>query len=261
MYRPPHPHDPRKARIILRHLPPHAIPRPLREMAKSHRQYAERVTTVLLIALLVTVCLFTLGPGSFGDSTGRATRTTANITEVREEICYFPLEPGIDIISFNCISNRYDRASVFNNTDTGQIAGMYAYVPSSADPWKVWNPQLPWWVVHDLDTVSRLQGYVIRISGNGTIVNHTGFLAGTSNIPVVAGANLVGYPSVTNDTLPDALTTINGTFRSIRTIRNGSWLSYGSDGNGTLSDLRPYEGYWLNMTASGTWTVERNRTG
>jgi len=226
-------------------------------VARAHREYAERIVAVLLILCGIVVLASFIGPLP----TGKATITTVNVTQVQVETCYFPLEAGIDLYSFNCISNRHSRGEVFNQTDTSQIAGMYAYVSSLGDPWQVWNPQLPSWVVHDLAELSRLKGYVIRISGNGTVVNYTGFLAPTSDITVSAGSNLVGYPSIKNDTLPVALTTVNTTFRSIKTIRGGVYETYWRNGSGNLSELYPYEGYWLNMSVPGIWTVQRNRTG
>lgn len=249
----------RKHLVAVKHLPPNLVTKPARQRARARSEHAERATIVLVIIAAAIIGLL-----SAPDLTGRATTaTTVNITQTVNVNCTIPLTAGLNIISLNCISNSEDRDAVLANTDTAVITAIYEYRNQQADQWRVYNPDLPSYVVQDLSTFSRLKGYLVYVdAGQNTLIDYAGTLASTSSIPVLSDNNLVGYPSIMNDSLPGALTTIQGTYSRVRTYNGSTWLEFNTtDGSaGGLVNMTPTEGYWITMSSSDTWIVAYNNS-
>lgn len=243
-------------KIAVKHLPPRVVKQPIREQIRNHRQHIERITCIFIFIALAVVIL-----SGLPEWTGKATvATTVNITQRVEVNCSIPLQPGLNVISMNCISNAQDRDEVLNNTDITRIQAVYEYRNKQTDQWHVYNPNLPSYVIQDLSTFSRLKGYLFYISSNSTIIDYSGTLATSSDIPVFPDNNLLGYPSILEDPLPGALTTIQDTYTRVRTYNGTDWIEFNlSGGNlGGLSNLTPTEGYWITTTASDVWEVRYN---
>lgn len=243
-------------RIVTSKLPPQNVKDPKTLRAQS--EYVGRTTSVF-IALFVVV----IGILYFSTQTGQVV-TTANISNTTTISCNIPLSSGVNYISLNCISNFQDRSEVLEKTDTTAITAMYEYRNNQADEWRVYAPNLPSYVVHDLKELSRLKGYIVIIeNGNNTLIEYDGFLSSSSSIPLFEGNNFVGYPSLIVDSLPEALTTINNSFERVRYFNGTQYVEFNSTNNAsenTLNNLTPTQGYWITVPASDSWQVTLNRT-
>lgn len=243
-------------KIVTSRLPPNRIRDP--ESIRVQSEYLGKVTSVF-IALFIVV----LGIVYFSSETGQVV-TTVNVSNTTIVPCNIPLNSGINHISLNCISNFQNRTQVLEKTDTTVITAFYEYRNGQADQWRVYAPNLPSYVVHDLQSLSRLKGYIVIVeTGQNTLIDFDGFLASSSSIPVFEGNNLIGYPSLIEDTLPEALTTINDTFERVRYFNGSQYLEFNNTNNAsqnTLNNLTPTQGYWITMPASDSWQVTLNRT-
>ena len=214
-----------------------------------------RTTEMLVLAgllfFLVLVTLFTLEP----DPTGQATtRTTVNITDSTPANCSVIVGAGTNTVSWPCITTATSVTSIIN--DTSNVDSMYQYVPGSSDLWRVYTPNLPSWVVSDLQFLSRRAGYVLRMNATANFT-FEGFIVTSTNIPIVTGWQLVGYPTDDIRNASDAFANINDSITEVRTYNNslGIYESYLNPGGGTLNTTVPGEGYWINGTQADTWVV------
>jgi hypothetical protein len=236
-------------RITKRELPPVAI----REPIKARSEYVLRATHVFVILVCAIIILVNVA-----DYTGKATaRTTVNISQVINQSCDFTLQPGLNVVSFNCVSTATNVSEVLGLTDISAINVVYEYNNQQDDLWYVYNPNLPSWVVNDLDTFSRLKGYLFYMNGS-TLVQYDGIIASFSTIPLLPGNNLAGFPSIVNRTLPEGLTTINDTYLRVRTWNGTDWIEFNATNSTGLDNLTINEGYWITQSAADNWEVDYN---
>jgi len=199
----------------------------------------------------VLLLLFVLEP----DGTGRATSATqVRIVNATAYNCTVAGVAGRNLVSFPCISSAEVRSTIVG--DVGLWA-MYQYTPSTADKWRVHNPNLPSWVVSDLQYLSRRAGYVLILNTSATYTAN-GSLASSTDVPILVGWSLVGYPS--NSTVPigAGLAGVNASLTEVRTYDPsavGYRRYFAQSGTGNLTNLTPGVGYWMNGTAGVTWTV------
>lgn len=246
----------KKKLLDLKTLPPQLITPPLAMRAQARREHAQRVVGILLIfaALLISITYLVPEPTANAISS-----TRVNVTQTQSQTCDFTLYPGLNLVSFNCISNNEPRDSVLNNTNLAKIKGMYGYNPTSDDLWSVYAPNLPSYVVQDLEFLSRENGYFIVLDDAATAdgVYYEGFLAQTTNIYLYTGFNLAGFPRLNATVLPGALTTAQDTFEIVRGYNQSGWREYVNGSGGTLANLTPTEGYWISVVANDIWTVDK----
>ena len=75
-----------------------------------------------------------------------------------------------------------------------------------------------------------------------------------ASISVKSGWNLVGYPRSSGESAADELTSLGSTIVQIKNLTSSYDPSIPSFLN-TLSTMVPGSGYWLKVSADGTWTV------
>lgn len=183
--------------------------------------------------------------------TGRATMGVAvNITDAAPANCSVTVGPGLNLVALPCITTAQLREGVINGSG---IVAMYQYVPGAADPWRVHNPGLPGYVVSDLQHLSRRNGYVLLMDEERTF-NFSGLRVFSTNVPVVAGWNLAGYPSVYVKNASDSFASINDSLTQAQTYNNsaGAYIIYPGGG---LEYTVPGQAYWINATQGDTWAV------
>jgi hypothetical protein len=182
---------------------------------------------------------------------GKATTaTTVRILPTPPLNCSFSPQEGYNIVALPCLIGVARVDNITNNTG---VLAMYQYVPGSSDPWRVYNPSLPDYVVNDLTVMTRRVGYItiMNASANKEIVG--GKIA--TDIPVAPGWNLIGYPTNETKNATIGLALINGTYTQVVTY-NKSTESFVSFPDGALVYLIPGEGYWINVSNATTWSVD-----
>lgn len=217
---------------------------------KHHLRLAQYAILGAFALFLLFIVLFSFE----GQLAGRATTaTTANVTASTPTNCTLQLSQGYNIISLPCLSSADLVTNVTNGTP---IRVMYQYVPNGPDRWKVYNPDLPSYVVSDLQYMTRRAGYIV-IANESVTKTVVGRRVAFTDIPLVRGWNLVGYPSFTQNSTPDVLADINASYSIIIGYNTtaGSYVNYTPDGSGDLVVITPGEGYWVNATQVDSWTV------
>ncbi len=184
--------------------------------------------------------------------TGRAVDSTAYILESIPEQCNVSVQAGYSIISIPCISTAENINLIFNGASVG---AMYQYVPGDSDSWRVYNPNLPSYVYSDLEYVGRKVGYILIMNSsftksiNGTKVPYT-------NIGLVQGWNLIGYPTNVTRNVSDAFSSINTSVTQVLmyNVSSGNFMVYNNPG-GDLEQIIPEQGYWINISQNTVWVV------
>ncbi|MFH2020652.1 MAG: hypothetical protein ABIJ34_04510 [archaeon] len=215
------------------------------------------VLMVIAATLLIGIVAFTAqvlvtDPSIIGNA---LVSTKLVIVEKAANACNISFVPGWNLVSFNCLSSSTSYDGFFENT-TKHILRTYV-ADDSADPWKSNNPDLPSWVVHDLATVGRENGYYLYSSNDSKLLRY-GELVVPTLIPVVPGWNLIGYPS-------NATKEINQTFGgnipdfdyvqsynasdTIDPWKEWTWNSSLAS-NEDLNLTVPGFGYWVYMLSS-----------
>lgn len=201
---------------------------------------------VLFMALVILFAADT-------DSTGRATTATrVNITNATLTNCTVNAGVGLNTISVPCISTLIVRENVID--DIGMRA-MYQYVPGDPDLWRVHNPNLPSYVVSDLQYMSRRVGYVL-VMNQARTYQLSGLVPLSTDVPFVAGWNLIGYPSLQVRNVSVSFASINSSFTQAQTYNNsGGFYEIYDNPGGTMNYTVPGQGYWINGSVPDTWTV------
>ena len=107
-----------------------------------------------------------------------------------------------------------------------------------------------------LNTLSALNvkdGYWVKVSEDVSL-DVEGTVPSGASISVNSGWNLVGYPRSSGEGAGDELTSLGSTVVQIKNLQSSYDPSIPSFLN-TLSTMVPGSGYWLKVTADGTWTV------
>jgi len=210
--------------------------------------------TVLMLLILSMMALNKVIPSSFQSITGRV-MTRVNITQPAPGNCNFTLYKGLNLVSFFCITTMHPTGDVVGSLSN--LDAVFEYQEGSSDAWKIYNPNLPSFVIQDLTRMSRTEGYWIRMKGDEHF-----FLEGGLRVPtdvyLAPGWNLVGYP--TNETKPvnQSFSSIEGNFTEVRTYNTAtqSFISYVPGVGGALNQTEPYFGYWINATTKEVWVVD-----
>lgn len=224
---------------------------------KEKNRKTEEILILITILLLLTLSIIVfekIMPTSFQSITGKAV-TMVNITPPPPVNCSFTLSAGLNLVSFFCISNMESRDDVVGSLSG--IEGIFEYQEGQTDAWKTYNPDLPSFVIHDLNYMSRTEGYWIRMSSSRNFFFEGGLIVPT-NMPLIPGWNLAGYP--TNQTKPvnQSFASISGNYTEVRAYNTstGSFISYVPGVGGALTQTESYYGYWINATINEDWVVD-----
>lgn len=216
---------------------------------KHHLNSANLMILGMLFFATMLVFLFAVEPRFVG----RAVTTTVNITNSTPASCSVEVGAGFNMISFSCITTAQPIGGLVNGSG---VVAIYQYVPGSGDLWRVHNPNLPEYVVSDLQFLSRRAGYVAVMS-EPAIFSHEGAVPASTLIGLVPGWNLVGYPSLVGRNASVSFASINDSLTEARWYNNtlGAYLVYPDQGGESLVVTVPGQGLWINTTQADTWVV------
>lgn len=213
---------------------------------------------ILILASLIIISsfLFVIYKPAF---TGKAiVGTTLVITLTSQSFCNISLSPGWNLVSFPCISSDADEAEFLGNFTFSDIRTYDA--SDAADPWKSYNPSLPSYVIHDLETVSRAKGYWIYVANESEFIKN-GTLARPTFIALERGWNLIGMPNLTTmdtynafeELIPqfDYVYLFNASENDWKEWTWNSSLASSQDLNKTTYNF----GYWIYMLNESTYDV------
>jgi hypothetical protein len=167
-----------------------------------------------------------------------------------------PLVAGWNLVSFNVHPTDTDIEAVLASV-SGNFNLVYAWEAANVK-WLKYDPGQP--VGNSLKTLGESQGFWINMTSADTLTVN-GSDPGTSNIALVNGWNLVGYPAHTNLAMPGALTS-HGVSDLVLVYAyhagdSDVWKKYdpqASFGNDLL-EMAPGWGYWIQLGGAHTWDV------
>lgn len=149
------------------------------------------------------------------------------------------------------IAGSYDRLYAFNACNP-------------ADPWQLFDPDAPEFV-NDLDRVDETMGLWITMNTADTLTI-AGIQPATTEIPLCAGWNLIGYPAPASRPVEEVLASIEGEYERVYAFDAGDmddpWKLYDPSVPNFVCDLtefRPGLGYWIklkNSVEQTTLTIE-----
>jgi len=135
---------------------------------------------------------------------------------------------------------------------TGKWDCIQIYDPLSPEPWKTNNTFRPS-QLNDFSTLNHKQAFWINITEpGGTNLTISGLDPPSTSIPLYAGWNLVGYPSLTEITVADALW---GTSADKVEVFDPAG-PYRIREVGPTYLMKPGEGYWIHVPADTTWIID-----
>ena len=182
--------------------------------------------------------------------------TTANIPGIEGNTsCNFTLKKGWNLVAFNCFLTDNSIKNVLTSID-GKYAALFTYLPNYDDKWKSYNPNLPNWVVQDLDNnLSRKLGYWIDMT-NDANYSLNGTMRSQDFIDVSAGWNLVANPTNKTYNVSHGLQSIDGKYNIVYgyDATNQTWKAYKVNvvNASGLNNLTPFRAYWVNMSDDGS---------
>jgi hypothetical protein len=162
------------------------------------------------------------------------------------------LHEGWNLISFPLIVQNTSIESVLSSIAGNWDVAEYYSAIDTADHWKMyatfWPPSL-----NDLWNLNNTMGFWLHITvPSATLVIH-GIEPTSTSIPLYAGWNLVGYPTLnTTTTVANALW---GTGAD-RVEVCDSTDPYRTKEVGPTYVMKPGEGYWVHVPADTTWLVD-----
>jgi hypothetical protein len=218
----------------------------------------EEILIVAGAAIILLLALATLNKtteDSFNQISANAL-ASANISALREMPCNFTLQEDYNLVSFFCITLQQEVGNVTQNIT--QIQAIFEYQEGALDAWKSYNPDLPSYVIQDLVTLSRKEGYWIEMKAPEEILIPGGLRVPTS-IDLSDGWNLVGYPTNTSKNITISLLSLYGNYSEVRSFNPAtqSFLSHTPPAGGGLTTTDPYQGYWIKINNSNeVWIVD-----
>ena len=231
---------------------------------RGNNPVGRRAIVVLLLIFLAAAFPLIAGyfySNGFSDLTGKAT-SSVYIANVVQSTCVLNLSSGWHLISIYCEATNMSISNILGVNDTNYTS-IHAYDPTNEDDnWKAYSPNLPDWVIQDLDTISVDKGYWINLNENETII-FNGSLKYPRLVSLKDGWNLIGYPSnitkAVNESFLDILVNLDSVHMYNSSDNLDPWKAYSTGVDPSQNDLiyaSPNYGYWLKMNDNDTWMVD-----
>jgi len=209
---------------------------------------------IISIVFLMLITTFAFLNDNSMTPTGKVT-SVVNVTRGAMEECDFEVYEGMNLISYHCINGFAPIQLLFANI-TESIDYAYSYFETDIDPWKVYNPNLPSYVVQDLNLIEDRRGlWIFMVQNESMYYNGTRSLR--TSMDLKEGWNLIGYPTLNDETIDDALSTIEGDYNIAIAYQNpdDTWQTGGPEGDGSLEYITKDRGYWIYMNKDSTLSL------
>jgi hypothetical protein len=169
------------------------------------------------------------------------------------------LVTGWNLISLPLSASDPDPAAALSSID-GDYNVVWAYDGcDTSDHWKIYDPPPPPGG-NDLTAVDVSDGYWIDIISTATL-SLNGTHPMSTEIPLCADWNLIGYPSMTSRPVEDVLAGIAGKYSLVWAFdaadSTDRWKKYNPSvpvGN-DLEEMQAWFGYWIDMNQAATLTI------
>jgi hypothetical protein len=165
-----------------------------------------------------------------------------------------PLLPGWNMVSIPLNQTDTTLGKVLESVDGNYKAVQWFDTTDLGDPWK--HNKVGKLFGNDLSNINHKMGMWILLDKSDTLLVN-GDLLPTTDTQLYTGWNLVGYPSLKNRTIVDALSSIAGKYDAVYHFNASDSLDpWKSDVQGDLTEMRPGEGYWIHATEDCIWSLD-----
>jgi hypothetical protein len=180
---------------------------------------------------------------------GGGSRIDMGVYEFDQLVYDIPLELGWNLVSLPF--EQYDESIDFA---LQTIEGKWDCI-------RVYDSENQTWLSHsaykpdrlnDFNTLNHRQGFWIHITDSNVTLTIAGYEAISTNIPLSAGWNLVGFPTQTNETVANAMWGTGADRVMVCDISE----PYHIKEAGPTYLLRPGEGYWVHVPFDTVWIVD-----
>jgi hypothetical protein len=161
-----------------------------------------------------------------------------------------PLSEGWNLISLSLVQINESITEVLSSIN-GKWDCIRTYDPLSPEPWKS-NATFRPSQLNDFSTLNHKQGFWINITESNVNLTVSGPIKTSTSINLYAGWNLVGYPSLTYETVANALW---GTGADKVMVCDTS-EPYHIKEVGPTYVMKPGEGYWVHVPADTVWVID-----
>jgi len=160
------------------------------------------------------------------------------------------LNEGWNLVSLPLKQSNESIAVVLSSIN-GKWDYLQAYDPLAPEPWKTYATFKPS-QLNELQSLNHRMGFWINVTEpGGTTLTISGPIPTSTSINLYAGWNLVGYPSLVNETVANALW---GTGADKVMVCDTS-KPYHIKEVGPSYLMKPGEGYWVHVPFDITWTI------
>lgn len=162
--------------------------------------------------------------------------------------CAIPLSSGMNFVSVPFQTTFTDASFIF--FEMWDLESAWAYDTSDpANPWKLYDPQKPF---NDLSNVYPTMGVWVNVSSNANLYV-AGMVLQSISIPIKTEWNLVGFPSMTNDTVGNILSGIS--YDRVETFDPSS-LPYHLKAVGDSYLMQAGQALWVHALSNGTIQIQ-----
>ena len=168
-------------------------------------------------------------------------------------IAYFDIDLSL---GWNLISLPLEQIDESIDQVLGTIDGKWNYIqsydPLSPEPWKSYSTFKPT-SMNDFSTLDHKQGFWINIIESNVTLTIGGSTPFPTGVELFAGWNLVGYPSLTEKSISDAL---DGTSYDRPVEGFNASAPYRISQLADTYLMKPSEGYWVHVPFNTFWVVD-----
>lgn len=220
-------------------------------------------TSLTASFILLAIVLATIPGDNAGLMTGHATSSRVLVLNLENATCIITMNQGWNLVSFQCVTDDGTIQNYLSSINSS-IESIHTYDAfEEVDKWKAYNPNLPSWVVNDLTSIKKEEGYWVNMKATRTI-SINGSVVKPSQIPMKRGWNLVGYPTNLDRNITRSLQINMGPDWSTVYMYNSSdtanpWkISMQNPPPLVTLDFYNFTinfGYWINASKTGEWYV------
>ena len=175
--------------------------------------------------------------------------------------CSFTLYPGWNQVGLSCRPVNKTPQNFTWSTGNITISIHAWYAGDEDDPWKVFNPHLPYWVEMDLERMDRYHGYWINANETG-IANFSGWLTVPTELTLQKGKYyMFGWPHLETRDIRDAMAPIVNKHLRLYAYNETKhdwkiWYPYRPWLGQEFMYMGRQEAFWMEMDEEGVWLVE-----